>query len=126
MPSMRSWIKCALWIFLLRCFPWPAAAQDGKLAKAREEKKVGVYKTTTIPDMQKIIYGFKKKIYLLGGRVISLHRRTTHPEDSHRNPRRPLSRRCLYYQRTSNVAAQGCGASGSLSVTGKRRRAKSL
>ena len=58
---MRSWIKCTLWIFLLSCLPWPAAAQDGKLAKAREEKKVVVYNTTTVPDMQKIIDGFKKK-----------------------------------------------------------------
>jgi len=58
---MRSWIKCTLWIFLLSCFPLAAPAQDGRLAKAREEKKVVVYNTTTVPDMQKIIDGFKKK-----------------------------------------------------------------
>ena len=49
------------WVVILFLPPFPASGQDQKLAKARDEKKVVVYNTTTVPDMQKIIEGFRKK-----------------------------------------------------------------
>ena len=58
---MHDRMRRFAWIVLLACWSLPAFAQDAKLAKAKEEKKVVVYNTTTVPDMQKIIEGFKKK-----------------------------------------------------------------
>ena len=46
---------------ILVYLPVPSWAQDAKLARASDEKKVVVYNTTTVPDMQKIIEGFRKK-----------------------------------------------------------------
>lgn len=43
------------------CFSLVAWAQESNLAKAREEKKVVVYNTTTVPDMQRMIEAFRKK-----------------------------------------------------------------
>lgn len=40
---------------------FPARGQDQRSAKARDEKKVVVYNTTTLPDMQKLVEGFRKK-----------------------------------------------------------------
>lgn len=48
-------------VLVLTHFPASAWAQEPKLAKAREEKKVVIYNTTTVPDMQRIIEGFRKK-----------------------------------------------------------------
>ena len=43
------------WVLFLAQLQFPAWAQDQKLAKAKDEKKVVVYNTTTVPDMQKLI-----------------------------------------------------------------------
>lgn len=45
----------------LAALPAPSRAQEGRPAKARDEKRVVVYNTTTVPDMQRIIEGFRKK-----------------------------------------------------------------
>ena len=52
-----------LWggVLFLAQLQFPAWGQDARLAKARDEKKVVVYNTTTVPDMQKLIDGFHKK-----------------------------------------------------------------
>ena len=62
---MRAFITHALWIFLAGWIPVSSFGQDGKLARARDEKKVVVYNTTTVPDMQRIVEGFKKKYSFL-------------------------------------------------------------
>lgn len=46
--------------FMLVWLPGACWAQDGRVAKARAEKRVVVYNTTTVPDMQRIIEGFRK------------------------------------------------------------------
>lgn len=58
---MRAHIIRAVWIFIVAVLPVSSPAQDGKVAKARDEKKVVVYNTTTVPDMQKIVEGFRKR-----------------------------------------------------------------
>ncbi|MBI2985936.1 MAG: extracellular solute-binding protein [Deltaproteobacteria bacterium] len=49
------------WVVVLLPVSFLAWAQDARLAKARDEKKVVVYNTTTVPDMQRIVEGFHKK-----------------------------------------------------------------
>ena len=58
---MRRIIFLWGWVLFLSQLPFPAWGQDARLAKARDEKKVVVYNTTTVPDMQKLIEGFHKK-----------------------------------------------------------------
>ena len=58
---MRLILFLWAWVVILFSLSLPALAQDQKLARARDEKKVVVYNTTTVPDMQKIIEGFHKK-----------------------------------------------------------------
>lgn len=57
---MKTFIVSGLALILAH-LPIPSWAQDAKLARARDEKKIVVYNTTTVPDMQKIIEGFRKK-----------------------------------------------------------------
>lgn len=58
---MRFPIKSVACLVLLVCFPGPSRGQDTRVAKAKEERKVVVYNTTTVPDMQKISEAFRKK-----------------------------------------------------------------
>ena len=58
---MSFLIKSLAWFVLLVCVPAPLRGQDARVAKAREERKVVVYNTTTVPDMQKISDAFRKK-----------------------------------------------------------------
>ncbi len=56
---MRAFIiGGAVCLFFVVCIPSGSQAQ---VSKARDEKKVVVYNTTTVPDMQKIVEGFRKK-----------------------------------------------------------------
>ncbi len=58
---MRAFIRRVVWVFLLACVPVTSQAQDAKIAKARDERKVVIYNTTTVPDMQSIVEAFKKR-----------------------------------------------------------------
>ncbi|TAK08625.1 extracellular solute-binding protein [bacterium] len=58
---MKTFVILSGLALILAHLSIPSWAQDAKLAKARDEKKVVVYNTTTIPDMQRIIEGFRKK-----------------------------------------------------------------
>lgn len=58
---MRFPIKSVVFLTLLVCVPAPSRGQDARITKAREERKVVVYNTTTVPDMQKISEAFRKK-----------------------------------------------------------------
>ncbi|MBI4528039.1 MAG: extracellular solute-binding protein [Deltaproteobacteria bacterium] len=58
---MRFLIKVMASLALLLCVPAPSRGQDARLAKAREERKVVVYNTTTVPDMQRLSDEFRKK-----------------------------------------------------------------
>jgi len=58
---MRFPIKSVACLVLLVCAPAPSRGQDARVAKAGEERKVVVYNTTTVPDMQRISEAFRKK-----------------------------------------------------------------
>ena len=58
---MRFPIKSMACLVLLVCAPAPSRGQDARVAKAGEERKVVVYNTTTVPDMQRISEAFRKK-----------------------------------------------------------------
>ncbi len=58
---MRFPIKSLACLVLLVCVPALSQGQDARVAKAREERKVVVYNTTTVPDMQTISEAFRKK-----------------------------------------------------------------
>ncbi len=58
---MKQASICCVLLLMLIHFAAPSRAQDSKLARAGDEKKVVIYSVMTAPDMQRIIEGFRKK-----------------------------------------------------------------